>query len=83
MSWPRRKAVTATSQKRGLALPPRHANAARTETRPGPASGLVGAQRESSSSSPESIRAVIVRSAWLAWGMPAWTYPEVTCGLTR
>jgi hypothetical protein len=42
-----------------------------------------GAQRESNSRSPESIRAVIVRSALLACGMPAWTYPEVTCWLSR
>jgi len=35
-------------------------------------------QRESSSSSPESIRAVIVRPASLACGMPAWTNPELT-----
>lgn len=40
-------------------------------------------QRVSSSSSPESIRAVIVRFAVLACGMPAWRYPEVTCWLTR
>jgi hypothetical protein len=40
-------------------------------------------QRVSSSSSPESIRAVIVRFAVLACGMPAWTYPDVTCWLTR
>jgi hypothetical protein len=40
-------------------------------------------QRVSSSSSPESIRAVIVRLAVLACGMPAWRYPEVTRWLTR